>query len=374
MKVEGGIEKLEWGLLILDWGRGFGEEEWERRNPAPIGRTQTPLKTCKNLASLFANLKNMTEEKKFIWIPEVMETQEIDLPILREKGVRLSLRRLDRVHSLVSGNKFFKLKYNVVEARRQGKNTLLTFGGAFSNHIHAVAAAGKVLGFKTIGIIRGEETNPLNPTLEYAKSSGMRLHYVDRHGYRNKTERNFLEDLKNQFGDFFLIPEGGTNAWAIEGTKEIILEKDRHFSHTSVAIGTGGTFAGLAASLHSHQTLLGFSSLKGDFIHRELNTLLEGHHIKPKGKTRILDQYHFGGYSKHSPELIDFLLGFYEQTGIPLDPIYTGKMMFGLLDQTRKDAFVQGSHILAIHTGGLQGIQGFNERFGANLPYTSLDK
>ena len=306
--------------------------------------------------------------------PETFPTQEIDLPILREMGIRLSMRRLDMVHPLVSGNKFFKLKYNIAEAKEQGKNTLLTFGGAFSNHIHAVAAAGKIEGFKTIGIIRGAETLPLNSTLKFAKDSGMWLHYVDRESYRHKTQEDFLSDLQGQFGNFLLIPEGGTNAFAIQGTKEILQAEDGRFSHLAVAIGTGGTFAGIAASILSHQTLLGFSSLKGDFIQHEISRLLDLHQIRPKGEVRILEQYHFGGYAKHKPELLDFMMDFFAQTGIPLDPVYTGKMMFGILDQVKKKAFAPGSNILAMHTGGLQGILGFNERFGTDLPYTSLDK
>lgn len=304
--------------------------------------------------------------------PETILTQEIDLPILRENGIRLSVRRLDMVHPLVSGNKFFKLKYNIAEAKRQGKNTLLTFGGAFSNHIHAVAAAGKILGFKTIGVIRGEETFPLNPTLRFATEAGMRLHYVDRESYRIKTQETFLESLKEQFGEFFLIPEGGTNAYAIRGTKEILLAEDEHFSHIAVAIGTGGTLAGIAGSLFSHQTLLGFSSLKGLSIQNEISQHMELHQIQSRGAVRILDQYHFGGYAKHKPELLDFMLDFFAQTGIALDPVYTGKMMFGILDQVKKGAFSPGSNILAMHTGGLQGVLGFNERFGTRLPYTSL--
>lgn len=316
----------------------------------------------------------MTEERKFIWNPEVLETQEIDLPILREKGIRLSLRRLDLVHPLVSGNKFFKLKYNIAEAKNQSKSTLLTFGGAFSNHIHAVAAAGKILDMKTIGIIRGEETFPLNPTLRTAAEAGMHLTYVDRETYRNKAQRDFLQDMKRQFGDFYLIPEGGTNALAIQGTKEILQAEDSRFSHIAVAIGTGGTFSGIAASLKAHQLLLGFSSLKGEFIHQEIGSLLADHGIETMGRIQILNQYHFGGYGKHKPELLDFLHEFHKQTGVPLDPVYTGKMMFGLLDQLKINAFVPGSHILAIHTGGMQGILGFNERFGTQLPYTSLSR
>ena len=297
-----------------------------------------------------------------------ISTQEIHLPILEEKGIRLAVRRLDQVHEQVSGNKFFKLKFNLEEAKKQGISTLLTFGGTFSNHIHATAAAAKKEGFKAIGIIRGEETFPLNPTLSFAISEGMKLEFISREDYRKKTEGFFLDKLKEKFGDFYLIPEGGTNALAIEGTKEILADSDSDFTHIGCSIGTGGTFAGLAQSTQSHQHLIGFSSLKGDFIHEEINNLIRENQINPKSEYRIFDKYHFGGYGKSRPELIEFILWFYSQTQIPLDPIYTGKMMFGIMDLIQKDFFEKGSHILAIHTGGLQGIAGFNQRFGTALP------
>jgi 1-aminocyclopropane-1-carboxylate deaminase len=275
---------------------------------------------------------------------------------------------LDQVHELASGNKFFKLKYNFEQAIKEGKKTLLTFGGAFSNHIYATAAAANSEGFESIGIIRGEETFPINPTLKSAMEKGMQIHYLSREIYRKKNETDFLEKIKADFGDFYLIPEGGTNAYAIHGTSEILEEADSLFTHIGTSIGTGGTFLGLAASLNTNQTLLGFSSLKGDFIHKEIASLLKNFQIHPKGLFSILDNYHFGGYSKYNPGLLDFIHWFYDTFGIPLDPVYTGKMMMGLMDLIKLDYFPKGSNILALHTGGLQGIAGFNHRFGLSLP------
>lgn len=305
--------------------------------------------------------------EKELLLSNPIPTQEIRIPLLEEKGIRLAIRRLDQVHDLVSGNKFFKLKYNLEEAKKQGIDTLLTFGGAFSNHIHATAAAARIEGFRSIGVIRGEETIPLNPTLSFARSEGMYMEYVSREDYRKKTEDFFIHGLKEKFGEFYLIPEGGTNALAIQGTKEILTADDQGFTHVACSIGTGGTFAGLADRIESKQHLLGFSSLKGEFIHQELRELLDLYQISPKEKYRIIDNYHFGGYGKYKPELIDFIQRFYSETLIPLDPIYTGKMMFGIMDLINKDFFEKGSNILVIHSGGLQGVAGFNLQFGTEL-------
>jgi 1-aminocyclopropane-1-carboxylate deaminase len=310
----------------------------------------------------------LQEYPKRLLLSNPISTQEINHPLLEQKGIRLAVRRLDKVHDLVSGNKFFKLKYNLEEAKKQRFTTLLTFGGAFSNHIHATATAAKLEGFRSIGIIRGEETNPLNPTLSFAKSEGMQLDYYSREDYRKKSEDSFIERLREKFGNFYLIPEGGTNALAIKGTKEILSAVDSDFSHITCPIGTGGTFAGLGESILSHQKLLGFSSLKGEFIQKEIKDLLEEHKLHPKGQFQIFDNYHFGGYGKYKSELIEFMHWFYAQTQIPLDPIYTGKMMFGIFDLIKNDYLERGSNILAIHTGGLQGIVGFNQRFEMDLP------
>jgi 1-aminocyclopropane-1-carboxylate deaminase/D-cysteine desulfhydrase-like pyridoxal-dependent ACC family enzyme len=300
--------------------------------------------------------------------PQPVQVRQLFHPILVEKGIQLSLMRLDTVHTQVSGNKFFKLKYNLAEAENQGKKSLLTFGGAFSNHIYATASAAKEAGLLSIGIIRGEDADMENPTLAHARKMGMELHFVDRESYRLKNSPEFLEKLKSQFGDFYLIPEGGTNELAIRGTKEILEESHAAYTEICVSIGTGGTFAGLAATLLPHQRLVGFSSLKGEFILQEMKALLSEFAIQSKGRWDIETDFHFGGYGKWKPELIGFILWFYREFGIPLEPIYTGKMAYGVWSLIGKNYFPQGSNILMIHTGGLQGIAGFIQKTGIELP------
>jgi 1-aminocyclopropane-1-carboxylate deaminase/D-cysteine desulfhydrase-like pyridoxal-dependent ACC family enzyme len=301
-------------------------------------------------------------------LPESIALQFLDHFHLKEKQVQVAVLRLDQIHPLVSGNKFYKLKYNLQEAKNLGKKTILTFGGAFSNHIYATASAAHFAEFRSIGIIRGEDTASYNPTLVHAQKMGMQLHFVDRQSYRQKNSPEFLEDLKAQFGDFYLIPEGGTNEFAIQGTKEILGVLAFDFTHICVCIGTGGTFAGLASSLERDQKLMGFSALKGNFIHQEITDLLVSNHIHPKGSFEIRTDFHFGGYAKHKPELIEFIQWFYKEFKIPLDPIYTGKMAFGIWDLIQKNQFPSGSKILIIHSGGLQGNVGFTAQTGIDLP------
>ncbi|MDR7128838.1 1-aminocyclopropane-1-carboxylate deaminase/D-cysteine desulfhydrase-like pyridoxal-dependent ACC family enzyme [Algoriphagus sp. 4150] len=294
--------------------------------------------------------------------------QSLNHPILLENGIKLAIKRLDLVHPAVSGNKFFKLKYNLEKAKTEKKNKILTFGGAFSNHIYATAEAAKAENLHAIGIIRGERTEPLNATLSHAERLGMQLHFIDRNTYRNKTEPEFLASLKEKFGDFYLIPEGGTNEPAIKGTETILDLEDEQFSHICSSIGTGGTFSGLYSSLSKHQKLLGFSALKGEFIHKEISDLIDLYQLKSKGAYEIFTTYHFGGYAKYTQELIDFIRWFYEAFGIVLDPVYTGKMAFGIWDLIQNDYFAENSKILMIHSGGLQGNVGFTERTGISLP------
>ena len=272
-------------------------------------------------------------------------------------NVSLSIKREDLIHPLVSGNKFRKLKYNLLEATAQNQKQLLTFGGAFSNHIAAVAAIGQLHQIKTIGVIRGDELiNSIeeNPTLRFAKFCGMQLDFISRTAYRNKTEASFLEQLEQKWSSFYLIPEGGTNAFAIKGCEEILTEADEDFDFICCAVGTGGTISGIINSAKAHQKVLGFPALKGDFLKEEICRFATNQHWE-----LILD-YHFGGYGKVTPELIDFINQFILKTGIPLDPIYTGKMVFGVIDLIQKEYFPKGSKILMIHTGGLQGIEGMN--------------
>jgi 1-aminocyclopropane-1-carboxylate deaminase len=301
-------------------------------------------------------------------IPQEISNDTLHHPLWERLGVSVAIKRLDRVHPLASGNKFFKLKYNLVQAKREGKKKILTFGGAYSNHIYATASACHAARFESIGIIRGEETLPLNPTLAAAREKGMELHYVSRGDYRNKKEEEFLNELRKIHGEFYQVPEGGTNSLAIKGTSEILSDQDNEYSHICTSIGTGGTFAGLAASIGTDQVLLGFSSLKGDFIHQEIADLLSNHQIAPKGKIEIENQYHFGGYGKTNADLLTFIRWFYGEFQIALEPIYTGKMCYGVFEKIKNGDFPKGSKILLLHTGGLQGLAGFNQRFGTSLP------
>ncbi|WP_445749578.1 1-aminocyclopropane-1-carboxylate deaminase/D-cysteine desulfhydrase [Polaribacter sp.] len=293
--------------------------------------------------------------------------QRIFLPILAEKQVELFIKREDEIHPFVSGNKFRKLKYNLQEAKNQGYKTLLTFGGAFSNHIVATAVAGKIMGFKTIGIIRGDElaidfqqTILENPTLHEAHKNGMTFEFISREIYRNKTSTIFLEELKQKFGDFYLIPEGGTNELAIKGCEEILVDEDSIFDYICCAVGTGGTISGLINASKNHQKVIGFPALKGDFLTSEIEKYVR------KSNWELQTNFHFGGYAKYNQTLIRFINDFKNETNVLLDPIYTAKMIFGLLEIIKKDGFQKGSRILAIHTGGLQGIQGVNQKLHKN--------
>jgi 1-aminocyclopropane-1-carboxylate deaminase len=285
----------------------------------------------------------------------LVENQQIALPFPNE--ISLYLKREDLIHPFVSGNKFRKLKYNLLKAKEEKKTKLITFGGAFSNHIAAVAYAGKENNFETIGIIRGEELESQideNPTLRFAQECGMIFQFVTREEYKNKTTDLFLEKLKIRYGDFYLIPEGGSNSLAIKGCEEILTEEDSQFSHICCSIGTGGTISGLINSAHLNQKIIGFPSLKGDFLSEDIRK------FAVKSNWELQSDYHFGGYGKINEVLVRFINDFFEQTKIPLDPIYTSKMMFGIVDLIKKGYFPEGSKILAIHTGGLQGIKGMN--------------
>lgn len=279
--------------------------------------------------------------------------QGLSLP---DAGVEVLVLREDQNHAYVSGNKWWKLKYNLQAAVQGGYHTLLTFGGAYSNHIFATAAAGRELGLKTIGVIRGEETLPLNSTLSFATRCGMTLHYVSREAYRNKTDDGFTKELEDRFGDCYLIPEGGTNELAVKGCHEWgeKLLRDFSFDYLCLAVGTGGTLAGLVEAMPESKTVIGFPVLKGaEFLASDIREKL----TKPKPNWRLQYDYHFGGYAKSTSELLKFMETMHEHHAIPLDRIYTGKIMFGVLDLLAKGFFKKGSRVLVLHTGGLQGNQ-----------------
>ncbi|MEU4241000.1 pyridoxal-phosphate dependent enzyme [Actinoplanes sp. NPDC026619] len=240
----------------------------------------------------------------------------------------LFLKRDDLIHPDFPGNKWRKLKYNVAAAKSAGRSTLLTFGGAFSNHLRATAAAGHHFGLDTIGVVRGEEHQPLNPVLARAAALGMRLTYVDRASYRRKAELE--QQLRETYGDFFLIPEGGANSHALKGCAELVAEIDQDFDVLCCSSGTGATLAGVATALKPHQRAVGFSALKGDFLATAVDELQAefGHRT---GNWTIDNRFHFGGFGKRDATLTSFVDDFEKQHGIALDPVYEGKMMYAIL-------------------------------------------
>lgn len=285
------------------------------------------------------------------------EVSELKGQIFEHFEVRLLIKREDQNHPYVSGNKWWKLKYNIEEARSTGQHTLLTFGGAYSNHIYATAAAAHELGLHSIGVIRGEETLPLNPTLAFATSVGMKLHYVSRENYLSKTDPRFIKQLNEQWGNFYLIPEGGTNQLAVNGCAEFgkQLTDEVDFDYLCLPVGTGGTMAGIMEGVCNEKSIIGFPVLKGAaFLEEEIRKYTQ------KENGRLIQEYHFGGYAKITKALMEFIRQFESQYDIPLDPVYTGKMMFGVLDLIRNKFFNPQSTILVIHTGGLQGRAEFN--------------
>jgi 1-aminocyclopropane-1-carboxylate deaminase len=307
------------------------------------------------------NSSNKILTEKFI--NENTPIQAISGLLIKNAGVKLLVKREDLNNQYISGNKWYKLKYNLFEAKKNGFDTLLTFGGAYSNHIYATAAAGKIFGFKTIGIIRGEEHLPLNPTLGFAVRCGMNFYYLDRKSYRQKYNVELLNNLRKKFGEFYMIPEGGTNALAVKGVTEFISKINFQYDYICCPCGTGGTLAGIIEGTSKEKQVLGFSILKGgEFLRKNVEDLIgEKEYAKSKNWKINLD-YHFGGYAKINSRFIDFVDRFEEENNIPLEPIYTGKMFYGIYDLVLKGCFKKGETILAIHTGGLQGLEGMKEK------------
>ena len=273
-------------------------------------------------------------------------------------SIKLFVKREDLIHPFVSGNKFRKLKYNLMG--ENSNSSILTFGGAYSNHIAATADACSMLGLKSIGIIRGDElkkdltkTLKENPTLKFAIEKGMELIFVSRSNYRLKEQMPEVKAIKTQIDSLICIPEGGTNAKAIKGCKEILSPED-DFDIICSSVGTGGTFVGLIEKTHNKQTCVGFSALKGDFLTKEIQSWTQ------KSNWTLQTNYHFGGYAKVTAELIQFINQFQKEYKIPLDPIYTGKMFYGIFDMIKSESFSKNTRILAVHTGGLQGVAGMN--------------
>jgi len=315
-------------------------------------------------------LRVMGSRQTFDVLDRESPLQRLVHPVLAEAGVEAWIKRDDQLSlpagdmPAFCGNKWRKLNYNLRAAREQGHQRLLTFGGAYSNHIAAVAAAGQLFGFSTVGVVRGEPHHPLNPTLACATSLGMHLHHISRSAFRQKHTPEVQEELEQRFAPYYSLPEGGTNELALRGCEELAREITAQLGKTPdyvcVAAGTGGTAAGLIRGAEASTSVLVFPALKGDFMHGEIEQWLTG----PTAPWEVVSDYHFGGYAKWKPELLAFMRAFREETGITLDPIYTGKLLYGILAEAQKKRFPTGCTVVVIHTGGLQGIAGFTQRFG----------
>lgn len=267
-------------------------------------------------------------------------------------GVQLTVRRIDLIDEITGGNKWYKLKYNILEAKKLNKNHLITFGGAFSNHIAATAAASAKTGLNSTGIIRGEPASIINVTLSRAAAEGMKFCFVSRELYRKRNDPDFLESILKTDGKEFIIPEGGSNYLGMTGCTEILEMKHNHFNVIAVAAGTGTTAAGLLQAIGTDQTLLVINVLRDQ---NSIMHVING--LTPPEKwsnLNVCNDYHFGGYAKSNSVLDAFCKSFYLQTDIPIEPIYTGKLFFGIYDLAGKGIFPKGTKILAIHTGGLQ--------------------
>ncbi|MFJ8670735.1 1-aminocyclopropane-1-carboxylate deaminase/D-cysteine desulfhydrase [Streptomyces sp. NPDC093589] len=296
--------------------------------------------------------------------------QEIEDERFARRGVRLLLKRDDLIHTTLPGdtaalgpvelyppgNKWRKLAPNLRSAAADGERALLTFGGAYSNHLRATAAAGRLLGFATIGVVRGDELAgaPLNASLARCAADGMRLHFVDRGSYRRKTDPDLLAALHDRFGDFRVIPEGGSNSLAAQGCTELGRELRGAADTVAVACGTGGTLAGLAAGLGPVQRAVGFPVLKGGsphFLQRTVEELQAAAFGGRRGEWRLEDRFHGGGYARRTPETDAFADAFEERHGLPLERVYVAKMLFGLTTLVREGAFAPGSTVAAVITG-----------------------
>ena len=264
-------------------------------------------------------------------------TDFLSLPELVQKGCRAAVLRLDKLHPIVSGNKWFKLKYHLSAAANSNAETIVTFGGAWSNHIVAAAFAAGEAGFRSIGIVRGEQPASLSATLRTAASYGMELLFISRDDFKQKEMATPVQELLCTLKSYYLIPEGGAGELGIKGCKEILPLADHAAAYTHIvcAVGTGTMLAGLQQAAAPHQQVIAIPVLKG--------------------MSSPAAEYHFGGYAKKTPELLAFMDDFYERTGIPTDFVYTGKLMYAFIDLLCTDRFPPGSNILLIHSGGLQG-------------------
>tara|TARA_B100001142_G_scaffold32048_2_gene28388 strand:+ start:1626 stop:2546 length:921 start_codon:yes stop_codon:yes gene_type:complete len=284
--------------------------------------------------------------------------QEINLPSLKKYNVNIFVKREDLIHPIISGNKFRKLKYNIEKAIKDKKDEIISFGGAYSNHLLALAFIGKLSNLKTIGIIRGEELKQkkLNSTLKRCKDFGMKFIFISRNEYKRRNEIKYINSIKVKFRNAFIVPEGGTNYLGVKGCEEILNKEDSFFDVICCPVGSGGTISGLINSKNNVQKILGFSALKNSKIKNVITKFVNNNDWK------VFDDMFFGGYSKVDYELVNFINKTYDQTGILFDPIYNSKMLFQIIYMISNDKWLYGKNILLINTGGIQSIDEVNLR------------
>jgi 1-aminocyclopropane-1-carboxylate deaminase len=277
---------------------------------------------------------------------------KLEIPFLKAKGIKISILRLDKIHPTVSGNKLFKLHYFVTKCLLTSHKTILTFGGAYSNHLVATAFLCKENNIKCIGIIRGEKPNTLSHTLLYCIELGMQLFFISRDEYKNMNEVEQRNTLKNRFGDCTIVPEGGYDVEGAKGAAMIMdLLKNENPTHICTCVGTATTLAGLLQNNITNAEIIAVPAIKNMIDIEERIFAI----TKKKYNFTILGDYHFGGYAKHNKTLIDFMNSFYAENQIPTDFVYTAKMMFGILEKVKDGYFKKGANIVCLHTGGLQG-------------------
>lgn len=292
-----------------------------------------------------------------------LQTQLADSPLTRiedsaltAQGLELWIKRDDLLHPIISGNKWRKLKYILNHALYLGADTIVSMGGAYSNHLHALAFAGRALGLKTVGYIRGERPAQLNPTLNDLLSWGMALRFVSRSDYRQLREYKQHDSLPELQPGQYWLPEGGAVDLALQGVAELVDEIELDFDTLAVACGTGTTLAGLIAAVPQTRRVFGVAALKsGDFLNDDVKQLLDAQGMTANADWRIALDYHFGGFAKTSPALLAFIRDFQQCHGIELEPVYTGKLLFAIYDLARQGYFPAGQRLVAVHTGGLQG-------------------
>lgn len=293
---------------------------------------------------------------------------QLNEPLLVEKKIQLFVKRDELIHPVIQGNKWRKLKYNLLAAAEQSATTILSFGGAYSNHLHALAATGQLFNFKTIGIIRGERPATLSPSLQDMQDWGMQLEFISRADYRMRDSSEFIQQLKQKYGAFYLIPEGGNNATGRYGCGELLDELEQAYDVICCEVGSGAQFSALVsqharssqAAHHTHY--LGFVVMKNPALLQQLEDYFQQQTISYSNWS-LNQEYHFGGFARATDTLHEFIHQFKRQHGIQLEPVYSGKMLYGIYQLIEQDYFKPGSRILAIHGGGLQGLRGFSEAY-----------